>query len=268
VHSAPTRTSGTISRRSFVAASGAAALATACGDIFGPADLREPNARLSARWRLPSATVTPGLESLGLIDSFTGRDGMLYVPTTYNGANASPLIVALHGANGSGLSWTNPTWLALLDEFRAVMIAPDSRHFGNWDLPDTGSYNEDVAFIDDAITHVLRKTLIDRDRIAILGFSAGASEALGLGVMNGDLFTGVAAFAPGMVYAPFSRGRTRVFISHGTDDEVFSHDYSRDVIAPAIKSTGVTTKFSGHAGGHTVLLTEARAALAFALSPF
>jgi phospholipase/carboxylesterase len=211
-------------------------------------------------------TAPPGLSQIGLRDQFTARDGQLYVPASYHASVACPLIVALHGAGGNGFMWTEPAWLQLLDEYNIAMIAPDSRAFDIWDLMGLGAYGPDVAFIDDALAEVFRKVNVDARYIAIAGFSAGASEALGLGVLNGDLFAGVIGFSPSMVFAPFARGRPRAFVSHGTTDTVLPFATSRDTIVPAIKALGVPVEFSQFTGGHSIPLSVARAALRYALN--
>ena len=100
-----------------------------------------------------------------------------------------------------------------------------------------------------------------RSPIALLGFSAGASEALGLGLLNGDLFSSVVGFSPTMIYAPFARGHPRAFVSHGTGDADPPYETTRDVIVPAIKALGVPVQFSSFDGGHTVPVSVAREAL-------
>jgi phospholipase/carboxylesterase len=254
-----------VTRRSFVA-SAAVGLIAACTDATAPADLRLPAARLHSRWRPPYLRPFSGIQSLGLPDPYTGRDGLLYVPSSYQAKVESPLVVCLHGANGNGSTWTDPNWLDLLDEFHVVMVAPDSRSFGTWDLLDVGAYGPDVDFIDDAIEKVFRSHNIDSSRISIVGFSDGASEAIGLGLLNGDLFNGVVGFSPGMFDASFARGHTRAFLSHGTTDTVLSYDNTKDTLVPAIASLGVPVKFQSFIGGHGVPVSVMRAALNYSLT--
>ena len=64
----------------------------------------------------------------------------------------------------------------------------------------------DVTFIDRALTRTFRRYAIDPTRVAIEGFSDGASESLSLGLTNGDLFTHVIAFSPGVLMPEERRG--------------------------------------------------------------
>jgi phospholipase/carboxylesterase len=73
-------------------------------------------------------------------------------------------------------------------------------------------------------------------------------------------------FSPGGVYAPFARGHTRAFVSHGNTDNVLSYTNSRDGIVPAIKALGVPVKFAPFTGGHNIPLAIAREALSYALA--
>jgi phospholipase/carboxylesterase len=256
---------GQVNRRSFLATAsgGLAALVAACHDANAP-DFREPGARLYNRRKSPIQSVDTGVTQLELRDAYTARNGVLYVPASYNASNPAPLVVALHGAGGSGASWTSAGWLSLLDEFGAVMIAPDSRAFGTWDLLEAGEYGPDVEFIDDALAEVFRKVNVNASRVVVAGFSDGASEALGLGLLNGDLFNGVVGFSPGMVYAPFFRGNTRAFVSHGTNDKVLGFWRSRDIVVPAIQELGVPVQFTSFDGGHDVPIAIGREGLKYA----
>lgn len=56
-----------------------------------------------------------------------------------------------------------------------------------------------MTFIDSALASVFRRCNVDAGRIIIAGFPDGASFALPLGLVNGDLFRKVVAFSPGFV---------------------------------------------------------------------
>jgi phospholipase/carboxylesterase len=52
-----------------------------------------------------------------------------------------------------------------------------------------GGYGPDVEFIDRALDWAFDRLTLDIRKLAITGFSDGASYALSLGITNGDLFT-------------------------------------------------------------------------------
>ena len=153
--------------------------------------------------------------TLGL--SGSDRDGVLYVPSGYTPRRPTPLVLSFHGAGGSGrrsLQRLRP----LADELGLLVLSPDSRE-STWDVVRTG-YGPDVEFVDRALDLVFAGYAVDPARIAAEGFSDGASYALSLGLLNGDLFPCVMAFSPGFVLAERRRGRPRCFVSHGRSDPV------------------------------------------------
>lgn len=73
---------------------------------------------------------------------------------------------------------------------------------------------------DEALAHTFEHYTVDPSRVAIGGFSDGASYALSLGLGNGDLFRHIIAFSPGFAVPPRQLGSPRIFMSHGTKDRV------------------------------------------------
>jgi predicted esterase len=93
---------------------------------------------------------------------------------------------------------------------------------------------------------------IDPARVAIGGFSDGASYALSLGFTDGDLFPHVLAFSPGFA-APARRvGSPRIFVSHGTRDAVLPIDRCSRRIVPTLQRTGYDVAYRKFDGGHAV----------------
>ena len=225
-------------------AGGAAALAGCLGDT-GPSN---GEARLTARAGTPSSTDTVGLVPLGLA---SGRDGQMYVPPSLEPATSTPLLLALHGAGGSSRESID-LLMPYADEFGFTLLAVDSRG-STWDGT-RGAYGPDVQFIDRALVQTFDRCSIDPARIAIEGFSDGASYSLGLGLVNGDLFHHVIAFSPGFVPASDSdaRGNPPVFISHGREDLILSIDATSRRIVPALRAQGYTVDYEEFEGGHRV----------------
>ena len=170
--------------------------------------------RLRARANPPSsnAAVSTGLRPLGLGST---RDGLLYVPAGYGEQVKAPLALTLHGAGGNARSGISH-FLHLADTAGVVLLAPESR--GRTCDVHVGGYGPDVEFIDRALGWTFERLVLDTQRLAITGFSDGASYALSLGITNGDLFTYVIAFSPGFMVPARRRGKPPVSISHGTHD--------------------------------------------------
>jgi phospholipase/carboxylesterase len=175
------------------------------------------------------------------------RDGVIYVPETAE-RNAPP-IVFLHGATGTGRRELRAV-LAAADRYGVVVVAPDSRGV-SWDILD-GGFGPDVAFIDRVLDMVADRCDVDMSRAAIGGISDGASYALSLGVINGDLFTAIIAFSPGFVVSSTTNGRPRIFVSHGTADPILPIAATSRRLVPELQSAGYDVTFREFDGGHTV----------------
>src|SRR6185436_19907054 len=108
---------------------------------------------------------------------------------------------------------------ARLDKTGIVMLAFDSS-VATWDRFALGGFGPDVERANLALEYAFQRVNVDPKRLALGGFSDGASYALSLGVPNGDLFKALIAFSPGALFSPGTRGKPAVFISHGTADTV------------------------------------------------
>jgi predicted esterase len=106
--------------------------------------------------------------------------------------------------------------------------------------------------MDRALERVFDTVSVDAARIAVGGFSDGATYALSLGLINGDLFRRVVAFSPGFVVAGMPHGRPRFFISHGRADTILPIDACSRAIVRILSARGYDVTFREFAGGHQV----------------
>lgn len=190
--------------------------------------------------------VDKGMHSPGIDNQ---RDGLIYVPTGYRADRPAPLALMLHGAGGNarqGLSLLQD----FADEAGLILLAPDSRQ-QTWDVI-VDRYGADVACINRALEQTFSRYHIDPARIAIGGFSDGASYALSLGITNGDLFTHVIAFSPGFMAPNGQNGLPRLFVSHGTRDQVLPIDRCSRRIVPQAKRAGYDVQYKEFDGAHTI----------------
>jgi phospholipase/carboxylesterase len=169
---------------------------------------------------------TAGLQTLQLDAT---RDALLYVPPSYTAQQPAPLAVMLHGAGGDaqhGMSLLRP----VADAAGLIIVAPYARG-GTWDIIEEERFGKDVIFISQALQHVINRYSVDFEKLAIGGFSDGASYALSLGLINGDLFTHILSFSPGFYYAPDTKGTPKVYVSHGIHDDILPiHHCSRRLV--------------------------------------
>ena len=260
-------TGGSIGRRGFLKLAGGAAvgiasagLLSACqgGNAGGGAAGKTHEGRLLAAPAPPPAdakAAPPGLQRLGLGPE---RDGLLYVPPSYDAARPAPLALMLHGAGGDARGGISP-FLGLAEGAGLVLLAPESRG-RTWDVL-VGGYGPDVEFIDRALERTFGRLAVDPERLAVGGFSDGASYALSLGLTNGDLFTHAIAFSPGFSAPAERRGKPPVFVSHGTGDEVLPIERTSRSIVPRLERMGYEVLYREFDGPHTVPEAVAREAL-------
>ena len=201
-----------------------------------------------------AASAETGLRRLG-----TGaRATLLYVPKSHGAAKPAPLIVMLHGAGGSG-QHSMELVKASADRLGFMVLAPSSRA-PSWDIISSRNYGVDVRALDAALKQVFSEYAINPKRVAIGGFSDGASYALSIGIINGELFSDIIAFSPGFIAPTREEGRPRIFISHGVADRVLPIDICSRSIVPRLKSSGYSVDYRECPAGHTVPPNIARAA--------
>lgn len=247
----------TLNRREFcINASGviaSVALANACTRLGGA--VMPNDGRLRARPRSGVKTSRTGKFELG-VERY--RDAVLYVPD--NGSESPlPLLLMLHGATQS--SDTMFRYLgALPEETGVAVLAPNSREV-SWDAIRGGVFSEDVENLNRTLERVFETVAIDPARIAIGGFSDGATYGLSLGLINGDFFKSIVAFSPGFVIDGDVHGRPRIFISHGTHDHILPIDRCGRRIAADLKAHGYDVTFREFDGDHELPTDVAREGL-------
>ena len=166
----------------------------------------------------------------------------------------------LHGATQSAedMFWYLGT---THEEAGVAVLAPNSRDT-TWDAIG-GGFGIDVEFLNRALERTFETVAIDPARIAIGGFSDGATYAISLGLINGDLFKSVVAFSPGFVIDGTPHGRPHIFISHGTRDHILPIDRCGRRVAAGLKSRGYDVTFREFDGDHEIPADIAREGLSF-----
>jgi phospholipase/carboxylesterase len=247
-----------VTRRRFGAVTGGAIVSFAFGGACHGSELRQRNdGRIAARPGDEVMTSAAGTRALGLGGA---RDAVLHLPAKRS-RERLPLLVLLHGAGGSGDNILR-RFAEVADEAGVAVLAPDSRD-STWDAIG-GGYGPDVDFLNRALERVFRTVSADPSRVAVGGFSDGASYALSIGLINGDLFRRILAFSPGFVAgggAP--HGKPRIFVSHGTTDRILPIDRCSRLIVPALQKHGYEVTYREFDGGHTVPADVAREGLAW-----
>lgn len=236
-----------VNRREFGILAGGVAVgvvAEACGlDAF---QLYHGDGRLKARPRAGVKTSVTGRTALGFGGS---RDGILQMPPIVSEAPL-PLLVLLHGANGSAerqLARFN----SIPGEHGVAVLAIDSRD-RTWDGVMGAGYGPDVEFINLALDKVFRQVAVDPARLTMGGFSDGASYGLSLGLVNGDLFPRIAAMSAGFLIPAKTHGKPKILMTHGTSDDILPIDKCGRPVAADLRKRGYDVTFREFDGRHEV----------------
>lgn len=243
-----------LDRRSFLV-NGAAA---AAGEVLrrGFAQSRG-DGHLRAHFKNPTQKIEPGEHALNLGGQ---RDGLLIVPKNYRADRPAPIFVALHGAGGSARR-VSSIYVTAAEETGTILLVPESRD-RTWDAIHD-RFGPDVDFLDRAMNHAFDRCAVDRKRVAIGGFSDGATYGLSIGLASGDLFTCILACSPGFIVPSTTRGKPRVFISHGTKDQILPIESTSRRILPDLQRAGYVVQYREFDGPHTVPPAIAKEALKF-----
>lgn len=155
------------------------------------------------------------------------KDAILYVPPDLDLSSPVPFVLALHGAGQTANGILNDIDLAMKTAFERVPVDPA--------------------------------------RIAVFGLSDGGSYALSTGMVNGDLFSDVLAYAPMLFAAPSARGSPRFFYSAGRTDRYAFYSRAREMVGQ-LEGFGYDVEFHTHRGGHIINRSGLRQGLARFLS--
>jgi predicted esterase len=251
-----------MTRRRFAAITGSLVASVLLGDACRLDGESAPGSdgRLTARPNGGAKTTATGEHRLDL-DGGSSRGAILQMPSTPP-PGPVPLMVFLHGAGG-GAERLLARFGKAGDDAGVAVLAPDSRG-STWDAI-RGGFGADVAYINRALERVFQIVAVDPARLAVGGFSDGATYALSLGLINGDLFRRVIAFSPGFVVEGGTHGQPRFFVSHGTADDILPIDRCSRRIVPALRQRGYDVTFREFDGGHEMppaIATEGMAWLA------
>lgn len=240
------------------------AAATACGGGDDRGAATRGTSTTDAATRGAAATTAARRDCSPGVHEFALRNGRpVDMRVTPPGNEPYALVVALHGAGGSPDS--------ALEAFRGawdmpglVLVAPAAKGptwsilFSDRDL--------DLESVDLAVAEAWARCPIDRKRLALGGFSDGATYALTLGVANGDLFPAIIALSPGSILADERRGSPRIFVSHGAQDEVLPIAGASDRIVPKLRAAGYDVTYRRFRGGHESTPVNSAAAVRWFLA--
>ena len=247
-----------IERRDFCLLTGGSVaslmLSSACRRVTSTSAIGD--GRLSARTSNNVKTTVSGKIALNTAGD---RDAILQVPAKASNS-AVPLLVFLHGAGQSAAEMLE--YMGSVPEEAGVAVLAANSIDYTWDAI-TDTFGPDVQSLNRLLEEVFKKVSVDPSKLALGGFSDGATYGLSLGLINGDLFTRIVAFSPGFVLEGVASGKPELFISHGTHDHILPIDSCSRRIVASLKSRGYNVTLREFDGDHEVPDVVAREALSW-----
>jgi polyhydroxybutyrate depolymerase len=168
--------------------------------------------------------VAPGEEKVTTTSGGVERWYFRHVPPGYDGTQATPVVLDLHGyAEGATVAVLMSKLGALGDQEGFITITPE----GTGPVPrwDTEFDSADVAFIGDLLDELGETLCVDERRVFVTGLSNGAFMTSSLACVYADRIAAAAPIAG--VRAPIGCDPARpvpAVVFHGTADEFVAFD--------------------------------------------
>jgi polyhydroxybutyrate depolymerase len=173
-----------------------------------------------------SLAAPQGVAEQTLTSGGRARAYRLFVPPSYDGRTALPLVLDLHGSGGtaSGEAANSRFEALAAAEGFAVATLQAGAEGNRWNVPITAERPDDVQYVSDVIDHVAARVCTDTARVYATGFSGGARMSSLLGC---KLNNRIAAIAPmsGLRWPGPCAGRAiPVLTFHGLADPQNTYD--------------------------------------------
>lgn len=188
----------------------------------------------------PPATAPANAERRSGVLTLAGG-AFAYLPRGRTATAPAPLLIFFVGAGGQPRDVLS-AYRDYADREGFVLLIPTPKG-ATWDMIDdlsrrlgiemkvTPRYGKDLKALDAALADLFARAAIDPKRIAVMGFSNGATYALSVGTANPQLFSAVLALSPGPAFPTKFDPAQRIFISHGENDDVLPFSITRGIVA-------------------------------------
>ena len=178
-----------------------------------------------------------------IVSSGQDRKYLLYVPTSYDPATPTPLVISIHGfAEWPAHQMQISGWNDLADEYGFIVVYPSGTGFPRrWraggQAGDSGYPMLDIIFISDLIDELERQYNIDPARVYANGLSNGGGMSYLLGCKLFDRIAAVGSVAGAYVFPLDDCKPSRpvpMIAFHGTADPIVPYQGgpSRDFNIP------------------------------------
>ena len=165
------------------------------------------------------------------------REYVLYMPNSYDGATAVPVLFNFHGFGGSASEFMQEADMRSLAEADTfILIYPQGScldGLSHWNACPIGEDNksdaDDFGFVEAIITEISSQYNVDMERIYAAGYSNGGMMAYGLANYKSDLVAAVASVSGVMLDCTGSTNHPMPVVHlHGTSDGVLPYNGNND----------------------------------------
>ena len=161
------------------------------------------------------------------------REYILYIPDTYDGTSAVPLMLNFHGFGSSASDYMNYADMrAVAESDTFILVYPQGSCLdgsSHWNPCPVGGDNkstaDDLGFVESLVNGISTQYNVDMERIYAVGYSNGGMMAYGLANYKSDLIAAVASVSGVMLdcMGPTSHPMP-VLDLHGTSDGVIPYN--------------------------------------------
>ena len=184
----------------------------------------------------------------------------LFIPESYDGAKATPLVVALHGMGGDENSffdsYSNGLMKREAERKGFLVVCPKGR--------DTASMYLDSAEKDvlDVMADVQRTYRVDATRIYLMGHSMGGYGTWSIAMNHPDIFAALGPISGGGSAAGMAKIRhIAAYVVHGDDDRTVNVSESRKMVEAGKKAGAAITYVEVPGGSHVSVAAPAFAGM-------
>ena len=172
-----------------------------------------------------------------LVHDGIDREYIIYIPNSYDGTSAVPLLFNFHGFGGSASQFINDADMRAEAEANSFILVyhqgsclNGASHWNPCPIDgDNKSTADDVGFVEAMISEISSQYNLDMERIYAAGYSNGGMMAYGLANYKSDLIAAVASVSGSMLDCLGDTSHPMPVVHlHGTSDGVIPYDGSND----------------------------------------
>ena len=161
------------------------------------------------------------------------REFLLYIPNSYDGASAVPLLLNFHGFGGDINTFIDDADMRTLSEAHSfILVYPQGsllNGISHWNACPIGGDNksnaDDFGFVEALIDDISSQYYVDQERIYVTGYSNGGMMAYGLANYKSELIAAAASVSGAMLECTSVPSHPMPILHlHGTQDSVIPYD--------------------------------------------